>query len=113
MKAAQYLLILTLMVSAAAAQKQAATHAPLAVADRLISLKVTGTTRYTDKEILAASGLQIGQNAADGDFKEAVRRLGDSGLFSDLEYSYTASSAGVKLELKLSDIDKPKLVPAS
>ena len=81
-------------------------------ADKLIALKVTGTGRYTDKEILAASGLQIGQNAADGDFKEAVHRLGNSGLFSEAVYSFTSSDAGIKLDLQLADTDKSKLVPA-
>jgi outer membrane protein assembly factor BamA len=96
-----------------AAQKQAAKDksAP-ASAYKLIALKVTGTTRYSDKEILAASDLQMGQNAADGDFKEAVQRLGNSGMFSDLAYSFSASSAGTKLDLQLADIDKSKLVPA-
>jgi outer membrane protein assembly factor BamA len=106
-------LSLSLLLSAAAAQKQSASgKASSVTASKLISLKVTGTTRYTEKEILAASGLQIGQNAADGDFKEAVRRLGDSGLFSDVVYSYASSSAGTRLELQLADTDKSKLVPA-
>jgi len=79
---------------------------------KLIALKVTGTARYTDKEILAASGLQMGQNAADGDFKEAVQRLGDSGVFSNVVYSYSSSNAGTRLEFQLADTDKSKLVPA-
>jgi outer membrane protein assembly factor BamA len=102
-----------LLLSVAAAQKQSAGgKASSVTAYKLVSLKVTGTTRYTDKEILAASGLQIGQNAADGDFKEAVRRLGDSGLFSDVVYSYSSANAGTKLDLQLADTDKSKLVPA-
>ena len=108
-----FALFLSLLLSAAAAQKQSAGgKASSVTAYQLISLKVTGTTRYTDKEILAASGLQIGQNAADGDFKEAVRRLGDSGLFSDVVYSYSSANAGTRLELQLADTDKNKLVPA-
>ena len=79
---------------------------------KIASSECTGTARYTDKEILAASGLQLGQNAADGDFKEAARLLGDSGLFSEVQYSYSFSSAGTKLELQLADTDKSKLVPA-
>jgi outer membrane protein assembly factor BamA len=80
--------LLFLIVSAAAAQKQPVRGKVSAVdANKLVALKVTGTARYTDKEILAASGLQIGENAADGDFKEAAQRLGDSGLFSDVVYS--------------------------
>jgi len=104
-------LCLSLLLSAAAGQKQS-TSGKAAAASKLTALKVTGTARYTDKEILAASGLQIGQNAADGDFKEAVQRLGDSGLFSNVVYSYSSSSAGTKLELQLADTDKSKMVPA-
>jgi outer membrane protein assembly factor BamA len=107
-----FLLFFFFLASAAAAQKQSASMAPSVSAYKLIALKVTGTTRYTDKEILAASGLQIGQNAADGDFKEAVQRLGESGLFGDVVYSCSFSSAGTKLELQLTDTDKSKLVPA-
>jgi outer membrane protein assembly factor BamA len=112
-KAIRFVLCLSLLLAAAAAQQQftSGKAAPV-TAYRLIALKVTGTTRYTDKEILAASGLQMGQNAADGDFKEAVRRLGDSGLFSNVVYSYSASSAGTRLELQLADTDQSKLVPA-
>ncbi len=81
-------LCLSLLLSAAAGQKQPTSgKASSAGPFKLIALKATGTARYTDKEILAASGLQIGQNAADGDFKEAVQRLGDSGLFSKVVYS--------------------------
>ncbi|MGD1215335.1 MAG: POTRA domain-containing protein [Terriglobales bacterium] len=107
------LLSLSLLLAAAAAQKQSTSGKAASVAAyRLIALKVTGTACYTDKEILAASGLQMGQNAADGDFKEAVRRLGDSGLFTEVAYSYSSSSAGTRLELQLADTDKRKLVPA-
>ena len=79
---------------------------------KLLAVKVSGTTRYNDKEILAASGLEIGQNAAEGDFKEAARRLGDSGLFSDVVYTFSYTDAGAKVEFKLTDTDKNKLVPA-
>ncbi len=104
-------LFLSVLAFGAAAQKQPAGKASPVSAYKLVALKATGTTRYTDKEMLAASGLQIGQNVADGDFKEAVQRLGESGLFSNVVYSFS-SSAGTKLELQLTDIDKSKLVPA-
>jgi len=75
----------------AAAQKSAKNYSVVDTGYKLVAVKVTGTARYSDKEIIAASGLQIGQNAAEGDFKEAVRRLGDSGLFSDVMYSFTST----------------------
>jgi outer membrane protein assembly factor BamA len=112
-RVAGFIFFLFLFGSAAAAQKQPARAKVSAVAaNRLSALKVTGTARYTDKEILAASGLQIGQNAAEGDFREAAQRLGDSGLFSDVVYSYSSSGAGVRLEMQLADAEQSKLVPA-
>jgi outer membrane protein insertion porin family len=107
-----FVLFLSVLASGVAAQKQPAGKASPAAAYKLIALKAMGTTRYTDKEILAASGLQIGQDVADGDFKEAVQRLGESGLFSNVAYSFSSSGAGTKVELQLTDIDKSKLVPA-
>jgi len=80
-------------------------------ANKLIELAVNGTQRYTHKEILAASGLALGQIVSEGDFKEAVRRLGDTGLFSDVAYAFSFSDAGTKLELQLTDADKNQLVP--
>jgi len=101
------LIFVLFLTGAASGQKQSSLAAP-----KLAALKATGTTRYTDREILAASGLQIGQLAADGDFKEAVQRLGNSGLFTGVVYSYTSSGASIKLDLQLTDIDESKLVPA-
>jgi outer membrane protein assembly factor BamA len=101
------------LLGTSAAQKKPAPPKPPSVAPtKLIAVKLTGSTRYTDKEVLAASGLWIGQDAADGDFKEAAQRLGNSGMFSDVAYSYSSSGAGTKLELQVSDTDSSKLVPA-
>jgi outer membrane protein assembly factor BamA len=106
-------LCLISLLPLASAQKLLASAKTPAAASKLTGLKVTGTTRYTDKEILAASGLEFGQNAADGDFKEAVQQLGNSGMFSNVVYSFSSKgSAGVKLELQLEDTDASKLVPA-
>lgn len=102
-----------LVVSAAQTQKPSRISKPSSVtAYKLVAIKVTGTERYTEKEILPASGLQLGQSAAEGDFKEAVQRLGDTGLFIDVVYSFSYSGTGTKLELQLADTDKSKLVPA-
>jgi outer membrane protein assembly factor BamA len=97
----------------AAAQKSAgSSKTPPVLAYKLIGLKVTGSQRYTEKEILPASGLVLGQNVVEADFKEAARRLGNTGLFTDVAYSFSYSPAGTKLELQLTDIDDSKLVPA-
>src|SRR5229473_332324 len=71
---------------------------------------VTGTMRYSPEAVIAASGLQIGAEVNDDDFKKASRRLGDTGAFTDIAYSFSYSAAGTKLELKL--VDAPRFLPA-
>src|SRR5579864_8741113 len=97
------------LVSLAAAQKRSATtKAPTQGPEKLVALKATGTKRYSDKEILGATGLQIGQNASDGDFREAAQILGNSGMFGDVAYTYSSSGSGVRVEFQLTDIDQSK-----
>jgi outer membrane protein insertion porin family len=72
---------------------------------KLISVKTTGTQRYKSEEVVAASGLQIGQTVTEDDFKKAARLLSDTGAFSDVLYSFQYSSEGTKLELQLHDAE--------
>jgi outer membrane protein assembly factor BamA len=94
-----------------ASSKGAKTPDSGATPNKLISIKVTGKTRYTDKEILGVTGLKLGQDAGDGEFKEATQRLGQSGLFSSVSYSFSYSDRGVKVEFQLADKDKITLLP--
>ena len=99
-----FLIFLLILVPAVGASAQARKKAQEnSLASRLASIKVTGTQRYTEKEIIAATGLQIGQNAGDPDFKAAIARLADTGLFTDLAYSFSSSIEGTKLDLQLAD----------
>ncbi len=77
-----------------------------APARTLIAVKVTGTKRFAQEEVVAASGLRLGTTVGEDDFKRAARRLGDTGVFSDIAYSYSFSSAGTKLELQVTDANK-------
>jgi len=81
----------------------------LTSASILIEVKVKGTTRYTQEDVLAASALRIGVAASEDDFRKAAKELTDSGAFSDVAYSYSYSSAGTKLDLKLTD--SPQFLP--
>ncbi|HWZ83315.1 MAG TPA: POTRA domain-containing protein [Terriglobales bacterium] len=102
-----------LWLASATAQKPAAANkSPAVMAYKLIGLNVTGSEKYTEKEILPASGLALGQNVVEADFKEAARHLGNTGLFSDVSYTFSYSPAGTKVEFQLTDIDDSKLVPA-
>jgi outer membrane protein assembly factor BamA len=77
---------------------------------QLIAVKVTGSKRFPEAAVIAASGLQIGAIASDDDFKKASRHLGDTGAFSDIAYTFSYTSAGTKLEFHVSDADA--FVPA-
>jgi outer membrane protein assembly factor BamA len=77
---------------------------------KLISVRVTGSQRYSPEEIIAACGLKIGSAATEDDFKKATEELGETGLFTNISYSFAYSSDGTKLEVQLADNDK--LVPA-
>jgi len=96
----------------AGAEKAGSGKADPVLAYKLIAVKVSGSQRYNEKEILPASGLVLGQNVVEADFKEAARRLGNTGLFTDVAYSFSYSSAGTKVELQITDVDDSKLVPA-
>jgi outer membrane protein insertion porin family len=75
-------------------------------ARQLIAIKVTGSKRFPEQAIAAATDLQIGRRVDDDDFKRAARRLGDTGVFTDVGYSFSYSSAGTKVEFHVTDADK-------
>ena len=115
MKARSRFLPLLLVLSAASVAVSAQTsRKPLdqmpASARQLIAINVAGSKRYAEKSVAAATGLEIGTPVSEDDFKRAARRLGDTGAFTDVGFSYSYSSAGTKLELRVTDADK--FVPA-
>ncbi len=77
---------------------------------KLISVTVSGSKRFTSENIALASGLPVGTVAHENDFKKAARQLGESGAFSAINFKYTYSAEGTKLEFEVSDAEK--FVPA-
>jgi outer membrane protein assembly factor BamA len=108
------LLLTSPLMSAAwfvAAPAQSAAVRPLpGAAYKLISVKVTGTKRFTSAEVAAASGLPVGTVAHEDDFRKAARQLGESGAFSNIAFTFSYSAEGTKLEFQVTDADK--FVPA-
>ena len=70
---------------------------------------MTGTQRFTQREVIDASGLEIGSSVTQDDFEKAGKRLGESGFFSNVAYSFSNTPTGTKLDLQL--VDAQKLVP--
>jgi outer membrane protein assembly factor BamA len=101
-------LLLGLPLSAQTARKSAPKDS--ASDHKLVAIRVTGGNRFTPDEIIAASGLKIGDPFIEDDFKKATQELGETGLFTNVSYSYAYSAAGTKLDLQVADTDK--MVPA-
>lgn len=70
---------------------------------KLTAVRVRGATSYTDDQILTAAGLHLGQYAGEDDFKRGAEKLGSTGLFKDVSYSYQYSSAGCVLTVDLAE----------
>ncbi len=79
-------------------------------ARQLIAIKVTGSKRFPEDAIASATGLQMGAAVDDDEFKKAARRLGDTGVFTEVGYTFAYSSAGTKVEFHVTDAGK--FVPA-
>lgn len=77
---------------------------------KLVSVHVSGTQRFTSQEVIASSGLEIGSVVTPDDFEKAGKRLGESGFFSNVAYSYAHTPTGTKVDLQLADAGR--LVPA-
>lgn len=76
---------------------------------KLLSVQVKGLQHFTADQVIAASGLKIGQFAGEQQFQRAAQKLGDTGLFSQLTYVYKYSNDGCNLELQATEAQN--LVP--
>ena len=84
---------------------------PVPAADaKLIEVKASGSKRFTQEEIAAASGLMVGTIVGDETFRKAARQLGETGAFDAISFTFSYSAAGTKLAFKVTDAEK--FVPA-
>src|SRR5205823_4118998 len=70
---------------------------------------VTGLNHFKEVQVIAASGLKLGDLAGEEQFEQAAQKLGETGLFSNLTYKYQYSTAGCNLDMEVAENDK--LVP--
>jgi outer membrane protein assembly factor BamA len=64
---------------------------------------VTGSIRYSQDRIIAATGLRPGQTVNEEDFKSVSQHLGETGAFSSVAYTFQSDTGGVRLELQVTD----------
>ncbi len=76
---------------------------------KLLSVHVQGLQHLPEDKVVAASGLQLGRNATEQDFQQAVQKLAETGLFTDVAYKYQYTTAGCNLDLQVAENER--LVP--
>lgn len=94
-----------LLCLSALAQKDGKTR----LSYKLLAVRVTGAKQVTDGQVIAAAGLKIGQFVGENDFKQAMQKLGGTGLFTNLAYSYHYSPEGCDVEFQITE--NTELVP--
>jgi outer membrane protein assembly factor BamA len=62
----------------------------------LLDISVSGNSRFASADVIAASGLHLGQSASSAEFDAAVTRLMDTGMFRSANYRYDPKSSGGK-----------------
>jgi len=77
----------------------------------LAAMKVTGSKRFSDVDVIAASGLKLHQRLTLDDLKTASDLIGQGGAFSSVQYTY--SSLGMRnIQATYQVVDNPEFLPA-
>ena len=95
--------VLALALAVPLLSQTSAQQSPAAGTGKLASITVSGTKRYPADKIAAASGLAIGQAVGRDDLQSAADKLADLGAFSNVNYRFKTSAAGVALEFVVQD----------
>ena len=70
---------------------------------RLDSIQVTGSSRFRPEQIVAATGLHAGAQVTVEDLQKVANDLAQLGPFSNVEYRYSTTDAGVRAEYQVTD----------
>lgn len=70
------------------------------------AIQVRGQKSYTAEQVIAATGLKAGQEFDVKDLDEAAQRLGESGAFPEVSYSYVPQAGLIAIEFKVAEATK-------
>lgn len=99
--------LLLLFVCLLASFARAADHYHLA------RVLVTGSQRYSQDDLLLATGLKIDSQVTPDDLQNAANRLGNSGAFSSVQYLFKAVTGVRAVEADFQVADADKFLPAA
>jgi outer membrane protein insertion porin family len=70
---------------------------------RLVSLKASGSERYSEAEIVRATGLEVNDDVTQHDLEEAANRLGATGVFVGVHFQFLPVSTGISATYQVTD----------
>src|SRR5208337_2051300 len=70
---------------------------------KLVSVKVIGSTRYQESEIVQAAGLKLAEVVTPDTLKEAADRLSAAGVFAGVNYRYHTRGEELTAEIVVKD----------
>ncbi len=82
-------------------RRQTASSAP-----KIGSITVTGEKRFSAEQVIAATGLKAGQVFNPKDLDAVAEKLGKSGAFPSVTYSYVPKGGAVSIEFKVEETTK-------
>ncbi len=72
---------------------------------KLTELRFTGSQRFSEAEIIAASALKLGSSVSPADFAAVANRLSGLGVFSSVRYRYEPNGDGVAARFEVVDAE--------
>src|SRR5215467_16283434 len=83
-------------------------------ADRftLVRVLVTGSDRYREDDLVRATGLTVNTQVSADDLQTAANRLGNSGVFSSVQFLFKPAIGAKGVEADFQVADAEKLLPA-
>jgi outer membrane protein assembly factor BamA len=76
---------------------------------KISEIRVVGSQRFQSHELAPVTGLKIGDTGDDAALKQAADNLAESGMFSNVTYSYISSPDGTRVKFEV--LDTEKLLP--
>jgi outer membrane protein insertion porin family len=70
---------------------------------RLVSLHANGSERYTEAEVLTATGLRLNDQVTQQDLEQAANRLGGTGVFIAVHFQFLPVAQGVDATYQVTD----------
>jgi outer membrane protein insertion porin family len=84
----------------------AKSHGDPSTAFPLRAIEIQGNQNFPSEEIIALSGLEIGQRVREADFHEALNKINAAGVFDGIEFSYAPAGDGYRVTFTVEEVSE-------